>query len=309
MFGFKATEYDKKVYEEELRDFLPDSIIDAHVHIWTPECREGYRTSEKLVSWPDLVAADCTYEDLMSSYETMFPGKRVRAALMTHPDSLIDRGNAYALECMKAHGLPGLYCIRPETSKREILEAFAKGFTGLKPYLNYAPPYIPAKEIRIYDFITPEQFGLMNELKGIIMLHISRDGRLNDPLNIAQLMEIDEKYPDAKVIVAHIGRAYTPESLGKAFDTLRHSRHLLFDFTATTYEPAMSACIEAVGVKRLMLMSAARSVIVADHSKFGRVALARICDLKDQLPFHLRYGFKKRGILCFSFRVGAASLC
>lgn len=36
-----------------------------------------------------------------------------------------------------------------------------------------------------------------------------------------------------------------------------------------------------VGVKRLMLRSAARGVIAADHSKFGRVALARICDLQD----------------------------
>ena len=36
-----------------------------------------------------------------------------------------------------------------------------------------------------------------------------------------------------------------------------------------------------VGLKRLMLRSAARSVIVADHTKFGRVALARICDLRE----------------------------
>ena len=36
-----------------------------------------------------------------------------------------------------------------------------------------------------------------------------------------------------------------------------------------------------VGLKRLMLRSAAHSVIVADHTKFGRVALARICDLRE----------------------------
>ncbi len=36
-----------------------------------------------------------------------------------------------------------------------------------------------------------------------------------------------------------------------------------------------------LGVKRLMLDAAMRSVIVADHTKFGRVALARICDLKE----------------------------
>lgn len=44
---------------------------------------------------------------------------------------------------------------------------------------------------------------------------------------------------------------------------------------------ATNANFAEVGVKRLMLHSAARSVIAADHSKFGRVALARICDLKD----------------------------
>jgi len=42
-----------------------------------------------------------------------------------------------------------------------------------------------------------------------------------------------------------------------------------------------NANFEEVGVKRLMLKSAMRSVIVADHSKFGRIALARICDLTD----------------------------
>ena len=44
---------------------------------------------------------------------------------------------------------------------------------------------------------------------------------------------------------------------------------------------ATNANFAEVGVKRLMLQTATRSVIVADHSKFGRIALARICDLKD----------------------------
>lgn len=36
-----------------------------------------------------------------------------------------------------------------------------------------------------------------------------------------------------------------------------------------------------VGVKQLMMRSAMRSVAVADHTKFGRMALARVCDLKE----------------------------
>ena len=44
---------------------------------------------------------------------------------------------------------------------------------------------------------------------------------------------------------------------------------------------ATNANFAEVGVKRLMLHTASQSVIVADHSKFGRVALARICDLQE----------------------------
>lgn len=255
MFGITATKYDSKVYAEQLADFLPDKIVDAHIHLWEPKAKEGYARSANLVTWPELVAPDCTYEDLMASYDTMFPDKRVYPVLMTTPTCHLHIGNPYVLEKAKKNNLPALYCIKPETPLEEIRQAFADGFCGVKPYLNFAPSYIPAKEIRIYDFITPAQFELMNELGGVVMLHISRDGRLADPVNIAQLMEIDERYPNAKVIVAHIGRAYTPESLGNAFDTLKHSKNLYFDFTATTYEPAITACLEAVGSKRLMFGS------------------------------------------------------
>lgn len=44
---------------------------------------------------------------------------------------------------------------------------------------------------------------------------------------------------------------------------------------------ATNANFAEVGVKQLMIKSATRSVVVADHSKFGRVALAHICELED----------------------------
>ena len=255
MFGMQATPYDRRVYEEQLADFLPDHLIDVHVHLWTQAMRENYQRSENLVTWPDLVAPDCTIEDLLESYRVMFPGKTVRPVLMTTPTCILEKGNAYALDCARKEGLPVLYCTRPTTTTEEIRQAFKDGFCGIKPYLNHAAAYIPANEIRIYDFLTPEQLALMDELHGVVMLHISRPGRLADPVNIAQMMEIDEKYPNAKVIIAHIGRAYTPEALGNAFDTLRHTKNLSFDFTANTFTPAMTACLEAVGPKRLMFGS------------------------------------------------------
>ena len=31
---FTVTDYDKQVYSEQIKDFLPDKIIDIHTHIW-----------------------------------------------------------------------------------------------------------------------------------------------------------------------------------------------------------------------------------------------------------------------------------
>ena len=42
-----------------------------------------------------------------------------------------------------------------------------------------------------------------------------------------------------------------------------------------------NANFSEVGVKQMMLRTAARSVVAADHSKFGRVALARLCDVHE----------------------------
>ena len=76
--------------------------------------------------------------------------------------------------------------------------------------------------------------------------------RLKDPVNLAQMMEIDEKYPNAKVIIAHIGRAYVKEDIGDAFEVLKNSKNLYFDISANVYDVAMEKLIEAVGTKRVL---------------------------------------------------------
>ena len=103
--------------------------------------------------------------------------------------------------------------------------------------------------------MTHEQLELANKHGWIIMLHIPRDGRLKDPVNIAQLMEIEEKYPNVKLVVAHIGRAYSKQDIGNAFDILGKTKNMYFDFTANVCDDAIRACIEAVGTDRLIFGS------------------------------------------------------
>ena len=75
MYGFKRNDYDKKVYEEELFDFLPDKIVDTHAHVFLPEHRKEKSKAAKN-SWTNYVYDECSIEDLKQTYLDLFPGKK-----------------------------------------------------------------------------------------------------------------------------------------------------------------------------------------------------------------------------------------
>ena len=256
MFGVNVTDYDRKVYEEELCDFLPQNIVDAHVHIYKEEMQQVRAEDRKgCVNWPHMVAPDLTIADMQQSFSQMFPGKNVKAVTMGMPTCRLGEVNEYVHGCAKESGLPALYCTNWDMTKDEIRAAMKMGFMGIKPYQNNVAPFLPANEVRIFDMLPHSHMEVMDELGGIVMLHIPRSLRLRDPVNLAQMMEIEEKYPNAKVIIAHIGRAYVPSDFGNAFEVLKETKNLLFDFTANTLDLAILKCIETVGTKRIMFGS------------------------------------------------------
>ena len=58
---------------------------------------------------------------------------------------------------------------------KQIFEALKNGFCGIKPYQNNSPSYIPAAEVRIFDFLTPRQLEFMDKIHGTVILHIPRN--------------------------------------------------------------------------------------------------------------------------------------
>ena len=63
---FEVTEYDKKIWEEELKDFLPEKILDVHTHVYKREFFDAVpnKAGHKTVSWTATVAKDNQIEDL-----------------------------------------------------------------------------------------------------------------------------------------------------------------------------------------------------------------------------------------------------
>lgn len=255
MYNLQLTEYDYQVYEKELKDFLPDKFIDLHAHIWKNSFKP-YGKANGGATWIDLVADEITAEQLYDTYVKLFPKQKVTPLVFGGVKQDIKECNDYVFESAQKFGFPALLRTDYTQTAEEVEEQVKRfGFIGIKPYITNCPPYIPEREIRIFDFLPHEHLKVADKNGWIVMLHVPRADRLRDAVNLAQLMEIEEKYPNLKLVVAHVGRAYSVEDMGDAFDILKNTKNMLFDFTANLCDDAIKACIETVGTDRIMFGS------------------------------------------------------
>lgn len=256
---FEVKPVDRAFYEERLRHFLPDPILDVHTHVWLAR----FRTTKppqpgRSVTWPARVANENPVEHLLETYRLLLPGKRVTPLIFSNlsPGDDMDAANGYIAECARRHGLPALLFAHPQWGAEELEARIrAGGFLGVKSYLSFADPALSRNEITLFDYFPPHQLEVMHQHGWIAMVHLPRDGRLGDPTNLQHLCEIERRWPRVKLIVAHVGRAYCLENVGNAFEVLAETRNLCFDISANTNAEVFTRLIRAVGPRRILFGS------------------------------------------------------
>jgi hypothetical protein len=269
---FEVKDIDRVFYNEHLIDFLPQRVIDAHTHVWLAAFFRETSVESRGARWPRLVAKENPVEDLLRTYQLMFPRQRVTPLIFSsaRPGGDLEQVNGYVSQVARRHNLPSLMISTPEWSAEKLEHLVsAGGFLGLKPYLCFAPAHIAPQRITIFDFLPHHHLEVANAQGWLVMLHIPRPTRLKDAVNLEQMMEIERCYPNVRLIIAHIGRAYCVEDVGDAFDVLQDTERMLFDFSAQTNAQVMEQLIRTVGSKR---------VLFGSDLPIVRMRMRRICE-------------------------------
>jgi predicted TIM-barrel fold metal-dependent hydrolase len=269
---FEVKDVDRQAYAQKLADFLPRRIIDIHSHVWLKEFRVEPPPGARGQTWPRKVAADNSIDDLLESYRLLLPEQEVTPVVFGWPErnTNLEQTNAYASQAALNHHLAALLVTTPEWTGVEVERRVrAGGFIGLKPYLTWAPLEIPQAEITIFDFLPHAHLEPADRNGWLVMLHIPRPDRLRDRVNLAQMLEIEERYPNLQLVIAHIGRAYCPEDLGNAFEMLRPSKRMVFDFSANASPQVIEGALRAAGPQR---------VVFGSDLPILRMRMRRICE-------------------------------
>ena len=254
---FAKTPLDAAIFEQEIRPWLPPVVFDAHVHVSLKEhC--GPVSAERFKQiWAMEVGIDQSWECLRANYATLFPGIEVQSLVFggVYYELDISKENAYVLRGAldPANQSLALYVIKPDESPGAIQKAISDGFIGIKPYPDLSPSGI--EDCSVFDFLPHEHLRVLNQLKGVLMLHISRPGRIADADNVREILDINDRYPDIRIILAHVGRAFCLPTAEKGLPQLADRPGILTDISANLNADVFAFAIETLGVDRILFGS------------------------------------------------------
>lgn len=224
---FSKKERDFDFFNEHIAPRLPKELFDMHLHVTRPEDTAGISREAVDKDWALQCGYSMDVEDLRAYCETLWTDRRVSVTAFPFPVRGVDlrSANEYLARLLKdEENLTSNVAVRAaamavapsfdaDECEQQMLD---HGFIGYKPYPDLVSGEKGA-EIKIPDFIPDRYMKSLDKHKRAVILHLPRAKRIADPDNIKELLELRQKFPDVKIIIAHYGRSYNIEVIKKAY--------------------------------------------------------------------------------------------
>lgn len=216
-----------EIWRDEFEDFVPRRVLDFHVHVFDHATMRG-RDVHSVAGHP---IAKYDLEDLKQDLPEVYPGRDTFAVCFGSPSPRYDMAgnNSFvAANCDGKRFFPFRMVDPAEDPERIRADVIEQGFMGFKPYLDYVRK-ADRNDVEIVEMLPGSIMDIAEQLRLIVMLHIPRKRRLEDPVNQRQIVELCRNYPHAKIVLAHIGRAYYLANVTGNLESLRTLPNLYVD--------------------------------------------------------------------------------
>lgn len=258
MSELDRNDLDVRIWEDELDDFVPQRVFDAHTHIfrWAFDLDPSKATGP-FAKGIGTLFPEVTWEVADEVDAALMPGREIERLAFPFPFPYpCDFGgsNDYvAGEVAKGGGRSaGLMLVHPAMTAEQVeAEIRRTGLIGFKPYRWYASTG-DAVEGRLSDFMPEHQIAVADKLGLIIMMHLSKRDAIADPANVEDLLRLSDKYPNAKWILAHCARSYAPWAIEASAAKIRGLPNVWYDTSTVCDSDALDALYTGVGVDRVM---------------------------------------------------------
>ena len=247
---YKVNENDR-VMANELGDFVPESVYDMHMHI--------YRLADLALPENSPLKKGGEVEGVSSVkkyYTKMIPKTTLEGGLaISFPTVSCDKDavNSFVASEVKDDAkFKGSICIDPsdETSARRFAEE-NPAIIGLKPYHLFANRKV-TWDAQIEEYLPEWAFKLADEKKLLITLHMVKDDAIADSGNQRTIRNMCEKYPNAKLILAHAARCFHSPNAAKGLPAMEGLENVWFDSSAICEVEPLLEILLRFGPERLV---------------------------------------------------------
>ena len=270
-YATELIDADRRLAETRLKDFVPENVYDLHIHPVNP----AHYPPGLLKFLPDAVLGCAAHRAALQRY---MPCRTIHGLFFGLPHPTVNRPalNEWIVDEIKSVGTPrsrALLLVSPDDDPAMVATALrSRAFAGIKVYHSFL-----RRENTMEAFLpeyAPEWiWEILHEVRGVLMLHLVRNDAIADPDNQRDLRRLCRAYPEARVVLAHIGRSFNYRHARAGLRSVADLQNVVVDTSAIAETDAYRVALDVLGPRRILWgsdypISEARGRCVATGNKF-----------------------------------------
>jgi len=234
-----------------LSDFVPDEIYDIHTHPYHPD--HFAPGTWKFMDAKGLLSC----AEHRTALQRYMPSKTIHGLYFGMPHKTADRPviNNWVADQVTQQGTSLSRClmlVSPDDDQAAVAQALRSGlFCGIKVYHCYSGRE-DTMNAAVEEYAPDWMWEILHEVSGIMLLHIVRDGAMEDATNQQSIRRLCRAYPKARLILAHIGRSFNYRNARNGFHSLVDLDNVVVDTSAICESEAFAAALKFLGPRRVL---------------------------------------------------------